>query len=201
MKHLKVKILIAAATAAVIGACLVGSTFATFSDKDSATNKFSVNNVTTEIVETFEETDVETSFKKEVAVKNTDVTDCLVRVRVNVTPASEENNIKVDGVTYAQWRDGHDENSTWYYNEEDGFFYYMGVLKAGDTTENLMSTVDVIDLDAMSDFKIIVYEESVQTAVYTEGTAIEYNKDNNKFETIDAIFNAYEAQSETEPTT
>ena len=198
MKHLKVKILIAAATAAVIGACLVGSTFATFTDEKHKTNEFSVNNVTTEIVETFEETDVATSFKKEVAVKNTDVTDCLVRVRVNVTPASEENNIKVDGVTYAQWRDGHDENSTWYYNEEDGFFYYMGVLKAGDTTENLMSTVDVIDLDAMSDFDIIVYEESVQTAVYTGQTSEKFD---GTFEKIDEIFNAYEAQSETEPTT
>ncbi len=201
MKHIKIKILIAALAAAAIGACVVGTTFATFTDKKSAENKFSLNDVTTEIVEKFEETDVETKFVKEVQVKNTGETDCLVRVRVNVNPVSDGENILIDGASYdaflASLTEGNE--SGWVYNANDGFIYYMDVLKSGDTTENLMSTVDVIDLDEMSDeFNIIVYEESVQTAVYTGDTAIKYD---GSFKGINDIFNAYEAQSETEPTT
>ena len=199
MKNLKVKVIIAAATAAVIGACFVGSTFAYFKDTKEATNNFSMHNVTTEIVENFEKVEgSDTSFTKEVAVKNTDVTDCLVRVRVNVTPATSESNIKIDNMTYDEFLASCTQNSDWYYNAEDGFFYYMDALSAGETTSNLMNTVDIIDADAMEDFDIIVYEESVQTAVYTGQTSVEFD---GTFETIDAIFNAYEAQSETEPTT
>ncbi len=196
MKNLKVKIIIAAATAAVIGACFVGSTFAIFTDTDEATNKFSRHNVTTEIVENFPEVDEgsDTSFTKEVAVKNTDVTDCLVRVRVNVTPATSESNIKIDDMTYDEFLASCTQNSDWYYyqdEEEVGFFYYMKALSKGETTSNLMNTVDIIDADAMEDFNIIVYEESVQTAVYTEDEPIIFD---GSFEKIDAIFNAYEAE-------
>lgn len=205
MKHIKIKILIAALAAAAIGACFVGSTFAQFKDvTDPIANEFSVRDVKTEIVEDFKKVS-DTSFDKVVQVTNTGEPDCLVRVRVNVTPVSETSNITIDGLSYdaflASLTAGNEKG--WVYNADDGFIYYMDVLKSGDTTKPLMNKVDVLDINAMENFDIIVYEESVQTAVYTEGEPIVYDGSFDGANGINAIFDAYEAQAAQtqEPTT
>lgn len=127
------------------------------------TNTFELGNVTTEIQEDFEKTDVDTVFKKEPVVTNTGENDCYVRARVTVSPQGQ---LDITG-----W-----DTTNWVYNEADGFYYYQKVLKAGadkaapeqdeagDSTTALFTTVSVKEdyVSTIEGFEVTVYQEAVQ---------------------------------------
>lgn len=52
------------------------------------------------------------------------------------------------------------------YNKNDGYYYYKKVLKKGETTPSLFTTVTIsknIPQDEIKKFDIIVYQESYQS--------------------------------------
>lgn len=191
MKKNKLNILFAAVCVAAIGACFTGSTFAQFTDEDSKNNVFTIADITTEIEENFEKV-TENQYVKTVKVANIGQTKCLVRVRVNITPDEQTSNIYVDGLNYYSWlqtfTDWNNE-SNWWYNQNDGFFYYKDILYINEETTNIMNRIDIIDTAKMNDFDIIIYEESVQTEVHGgNGSLIAYD---GTGDSIVSIFNVY----------
>ena len=161
----KSKITAALLMTVLVVAGSIGATLAYYSNETKVlSNQFTVANIDTDIVEEFKEIS-ETEYTKLVTVKNTGNAPCLVRVRVEVTPSSEEANIKIDDKTVADWKVKLGDD--WKY-KEDGFFYYTKALPEGVSTASLVNKVNIIDTDKMNDFDIIVYQEAVQTAVYKD---------------------------------
>ena len=92
----KSKITAALLMTVLVVAGSIGATLAYYSNETKVlSNQFTVANIDTDIVEEFKEIS-ETEYTKLVTVKNTGNAPCLVRVRVEVTPSSEEANIKID---------------------------------------------------------------------------------------------------------
>lgn len=102
------------------------------------------------------------SFKKEPYVTNTGNVDCYVRVKSVVSDSRVEADLSIDY-----------NNEDYEYNSEDGYWYYKNVLKPGESTEKLFTTVSIAE-DAddliLDGFDIYVYAESVQTI---EGKSME----------------------------
>lgn len=122
---------------------------------DTLENTFALGYVTTEIEETFEKTDIVTTFKKEPVVKNTGENDCYVRVRVTISPEEAVTifgDEQVFGGSKANWG---------YYN---GYYYYKTALKPGEKTTPLFNTVTIKNeyLDTIEGFEVTVYQEAVQ---------------------------------------
>ena len=188
-KKQQTKAILLLATSAVLVLLLAGVTFAYLHRETGAVvNTFSVGNVTTEI-------DEETPFPngsdltKEPYVTNTGKNDCIVRVRVSVSPVEL---FDVDGplaladdlensLQYP-FDDGDLLNSDWYYH--DGYFYYQDVLPAGGKTatpvfnrvtgvfdEDVKTVVEAVK--EAGNFQVTVYQEAVQSVVHKEdGTTI-----------------------------
>lgn len=105
--------------------------------------------------------------------------DCFIRAFVDFSDSRIKGKSKIsyDGINYYSWDDflkNLPEN--WIYIPESdtnlgGYFYYTKVLKPGDKTSELISSVktDFDNYDDISDFDIIVYAETVQTTD-TNGT-------------------------------
>lgn len=143
----------------LIGMITMGSTYAFYHQETELTNTFTVGEITTKIIEKFDK-----DGNKAPRVENTDVTDCIVRMRYDISP----NNAPITiGEINEKWE---------YYN--DGFYYYKDVLKAGKTTEPLFENYTITNAsqyvkDYGSNFQIILYQEAVQAEmVDDDGTTI-----------------------------
>jgi len=125
------------------------------SETGKLTNKFELGNVTTEIEEEFEKTQIVTTFKKEPIIRNTGKSDCYVRVRVTISP---EEAIVVVGDEEAF---GGTKTNWVYYN---GYYYYKTPIVPGEATTPLFNTVTVKDeyIDTIEGFEVTVYQEAVQ---------------------------------------
>lgn len=146
------------------------------------TNTFTVGDVTTKIEEEIET--IGTKIKKEPVIVNTGKNDCLVRVRVTVTPELKDIQDMIKGWNNETWTKG-----------EDGYYYYKGILKAGNNSKTTPLFTHIVGLtqedgsvkdeykDIINDLAINVYQESVQAIVYkADGTFIsaKENPDNAK---------------------
>ena len=172
-------------------AIMVTSTVGTLaylkSNSGTVVNTFTVGSVETEIDE-----DVDPSQNlKEVRVVNTGKNDCLVRMRVVISP--EKRGIAID-----------DYNSTKFTQKGD-FWYYNGVLKA--PTENeyyatpYLFTKYTIPAEFKDNFTITVYQEAVQAMVHlADGTKISAYDEDGKYNANNAamIWRAYDAGQVTE---
>ncbi len=167
-------------------AIMVTSTVGTLaylkSNSGTVVNTFTVGSVETEIDENVDPS----QNLKEVRVVNTGKNDCLVRMRVVISP--EKRGIAID-----------DYNSTKFTQKGD-FWYYNGVLKA--PTENeyyatpYLFTNYTIPAEFKDNFTITVYQEAVQAMVHlTDGTTISAYGENGKYNAENAarIWQAYDA--------
>lgn len=155
-KSRKIKLILLSVTGILICATGLVTLAMLLSKTDKLTNTFELGNVTTEIEEQFEKTDIATTFKKEPVVINTGENDCYVRVRVNASP---EEALNITG-----W-----DNENW---EKIGdYYYYKHVLKAadgkgsaGEKTTPLFREVSVKEeyIDTIEGFEVTVYQEAVQ---------------------------------------
>lgn len=152
----------------LLGLITVGATIAFLSTATSSlTNTFTKGSITTKLEE-----EVDTDGTKKPWVKNTGENDCLVRIRVSISPESAGQKIILENLG---------AGGKWKFNENDGFYYYQGILEPGKTTEPLFTKVTVpvageaADLSAdwsafleeYPDFTITVYHEACQTAIGT----------------------------------
>ena len=187
-KKQQTKAILLLATSAVLVLLLAGVTFAYLHRETGAlVNTFSVGNVTTEITEDDPKQDG-TDLTKEPIVKNTGANDCIVRVRVSVSPVA-----LFDGGGPLKLADDEKESlvypfvddvglNDWIYH--DGYFYYQGVLKPDDRTSPVFNKVTGVfkendsnqvidDVKEAGNFQVTVYQEAVQSVVHTEdGTTI-----------------------------
>ena len=103
------------------------------------------------------------SFTKKPYVTNKGNVDCYVRVKSKVSDSRVEKDITID---YNSSQDINDTSKEWYYNVQDGYYYYKNELKPGEKTEDLFTTVEISETadDLILDgFDIYLYAESVQT--------------------------------------
>ena len=145
------------------------------SDADTAENKLTVGGNRIELIEDFQppkELLPGTSFTKDVKVENVGPNDCYVRIKAVFTDSDMEKYCTVDFNT-----------TDYVYNSEDGFYYYKEILKSGETTPSLFTTVslsDSITAEEIKDFDILVYTESYQSEGFTDyASAWEYYARNN----------------------
>lgn len=148
MKKPIIRILLSVLLVAVVA---VGGTLAYLMASDSPLlNTFALAEVETEIKEPPSGTEAE----KNAGVKNTGESPVYVRARV-VVSGLEENQLTVIYNT-----------KDWQFNEDDNFYYYMGILPAqsgvGSETPALFTSVQVADtVPKEAEFSVDVYQESV----------------------------------------
>lgn len=157
-KTMKKKILILSVFAALV----IGTTqaFAYFTDMKQVVNPLDIGSVTTEIVEDFPDPgnpgpgDV---ICKRVAVRSTGKSDCYVRAQVLFSDSSMSD-ISTVNFNNSDWTSG-----------EDGWWYYLNVLKSGEVTPMLFDAITISE-DALDvqPFDVIVRQESHQAYGYTD---------------------------------
>lgn len=169
IKKLKFKIIIPFA----VVVCLVGVAITYAANQDhtgTITNNFTAGEITTEIEEHPEVADG--TIKKDPIVKNTGPNDALIRMRVNISPSNLKDYLEKN--QYIDWNE-----TDWYYNEEDQFWYYRYIVPSGGETNPLFTEIKgIVDKDnkvtdkfkeevgSLEDFQINLYQEAVQTKVY-----------------------------------
>lgn len=159
-----------------------GSTLAYMqTETDPLTNTFKAGEVTTEIEENPEVQG--STIKKDPKVVNLGPNDCIVRMRVTISP-KEIADFLSDPQHLAY-------DSSWA-KEHDGFWHYQHILpyvpgdKAASTTTPLFSEIHGLtdenghireEFKDLEDFQITLYQESVQAVVW--------DKDGNQYSAYD----------------
>ncbi len=153
----------------------VGMTLASWKISSPALNIISMGSVTGKIIEVFEEGQTvypASEINKEVRVKNTGSADVFARVKIDKAWGDQRDNdgllIKDTDLSTENIIINYNSNN-WLYNEEDGYYYYLGVLKPNNTTEPLFESfvVDGKTTDSSYNSKqadITVSMELVQAA-------------------------------------
>ncbi len=175
----------------------VGSTYAVVLSHtaNTVTNTFTIGSVETEIYE-----DTSSYGTKTVQVVNTGDSPCLIRVRVHVSPEDA-------GVTITGWDTEH-----WSTLQEDGYYYYLGVLSdkgenatyyatpalfTGYTVAGVDENGNVEDGTTVPDFSITVYQESIQYEATNEvGETLTVYDENGNFSLAQAkeLYALYESK-------
>lgn len=166
IKDIKTK-KIAFAAVALLVILTVGATMAYYAAETGVVrNFFKAGEISTEVDEVTE------GLKKELVVKNTGASACLVRIRVTATPEQ-----------YLQLKAGNpviDPDGRWM-DGGDGFWYYAAVLPSQGSTDNedgsKSFTVEYETTDAFSkldkseqsailaEMNVTVYQEAVQASI------------------------------------
>lgn len=171
---------------------VTGLTLAYYSDTTPVKeNTFTVGNVTTDIEETIDPS----KNQKEPYVVNSGKNDCLIRMRVTVSPDSSTSNLELSGGNKDLWKKRADEA-----NDKNAFFYYHDVVKPNEKTDPIFSNYRIIDKDKFVPFDITLYQEAVQAeAVDQEGNVISALDENGKFNEEEAkkIWDIYDASQNT----
>lgn len=171
---------------------VTGLTLAYYSDTTPVKeNTFTVGNVTTDIEETIDPS----KNQKEPYVVNSGKNDCLIRMRVTVSPDSSTSNLELSGGNKDLWKKRADEA-----NDKNAFFYYHDVVKPNEKTDPIFSNYRIIDKEKFVPFDITLYQEAVQAeAVDQEGNVIRALDENGKFNEEEAkkIWDIYGASQNT----
>ena len=152
-------------------ACIlcVGGISAYLISQDQKVNQVTVGECKIKVVEEFtppEELKPGISFTKDVKAVNLGPNDSYVRIKAVFTDGNMKNYCSVNYNT-----------TDFDYNEKDWYYYYKNVLKDGEKTPSLFTTVSIAQ-DApqaeLKDFDILVYTENYQSegfASYSEAWA------------------------------
>lgn len=159
----------------LVSAACVGLTLAYLKTNTGAlTNKFTIGEVTTVIEEDPKVN--ESTIEKDPKVVNLGPNDCLVRMRVTVSPKEIADYLEAGKhINY--------NTNKWTYNNNDGFWYYQGIVPFSTTDSSLNQTEELFTkvtgltdengqiVEAFQDvknFQITLYQESVQAVVWDE---------------------------------
>ena len=164
----KSKISLWASVLALVVVIGVGATLALMSSSSNAvTNSFTAADIDTEIEE------VLTNGDKQVSITNYGPSDAYVRARImvsgvnpaNVEIVAQEPTTVDPNTVYLVMKNPNlwvQENNA----AKDDFYYYLGVLGAGDSSENLLDKVVLgktlaENTDFLDTFSVTIYHESV----------------------------------------
>lgn len=168
--------------------CFIGyqATVAYLSDKESATNTFTVGNITTEIIEQLDDKEIQpnTTMKKIVSVKNTSKVPCFIRARITISPESllSTKQISLKSLNTSKWKEG-----------EDGFYYYQEIVTSQETTVPLFEGIHIGDLKEGDMFDVTIYQEAVQT----NGHYLDENGEKKEFSGLQEAWQVYDESSKT----
>lgn len=153
----------------------IGGTAAYMTAYDRAENMLAAGHNTTEIVEEFPNptpvpVDQDPKIKKKVWVSNYSPgeegfnVDCYVRLSLGYSNGDIGKAVILNDL----------DTENWVY-KEDGYYYYRHLLREGESTPPLFTgftvdsaRVDETYLEALPQFKIQIYEESVQAAGFAD---------------------------------
>lgn len=169
----KSKISLWASVLALVVVIGVGATLALMASPSNAvTNSFTAADIDTEIEE------VLTNGDKQVSIKNYGPSDAYVRARIMVSGVNPEN-VKIVSEEPAEGTVEANPNTVYLVmknptlwvqdtnaQEQDDFFYYLGVLAENQKSENLLDKVVLgdklaADKDFLDTFSVTIYHESV----------------------------------------
>lgn len=182
-------LIIIVAAALVFAAATAITVYAYLQNTVQKSNEFKIGEDKAEVTEAFTEPPemhMTDTFEKVVSVQNTGTSEEFVRVYLDFSDSRVRDKAKIvytkNGVSQeADWSGFlNDLPDDWHYVSETdtdgallgGYFYYGKILEAGETTPPLMNGVKTdftsydgdTNADNISDFDIVVYSESVQTA-------------------------------------
>jgi len=147
-----------------IATAAIWATYALLIDTDSVVNTFVAGENEIEIEEFFSpppELKPGTVIRKEPSVRNTGNLPVFVRVRADFTSSAAEDFCEPLDINLARG---------WTGKQADGYYYYEPILRPGQATPALFTTVKIkagTTPAQIKDFDIIVYAESVQAGTYT----------------------------------
>ena len=167
---MKKKIIAVCLIVALAATAVIGGTLAYFTDKDDATNTFTVGNVDIELTEPkWDSTgskDAKEVYPGEPLAKDPTVTNeganpCFVRIKVEGLDCLDPAGL----ITYrTDYEDGK-LGDNWV-KHTDGYFYYNKVLAVGETTDALFDQIviptDLTNGDATTLHNVVVTAEAVQ---------------------------------------
>ena len=169
------KILSIALAASLAVVAIAGSSLAYFTDKDEATNTFTIGNVDIVLSEpNWDKTGKEEAkemYPGEAVAKDPTVTNNGANpafVRIKITWPDD-----VTLFTRTDWQDG---ISTDWTLHTDGYYYYNTVLASGATTDALFDQIMLdpftVNGDAVTEKNIIVQAEAIQA----QGAAVQWER-------------------------
>lgn len=182
----KSKISLWASILALVVVIGIGATLALMSSSSNAvTNSFTAADIDTEIEETI------TDGNKMVSITNNGPSDAYVRARIMVSGVNPENVVVVNtepekGTVEANKVYLVMENPTLWVQDtaataKDDFYYYLGVLEAGDSSKNLLDKVvlgsNLQKEDFLDTFSVTIYHESVLAINQPESITVDVVKD------------------------
>ena len=178
----------------LIGALGVGATLAYFTDSATVSNVFTMGNVNAGLFETGIEDDEEVITEKglvfEDVLPGSDLAkdptvrieegsaNCYIRVKYELVAESEEFKGSL-GILKEQLDDQIvADNAKWYYNVNDGYFYYSDIMSAGNTA-TLFDTVTIPSVwgneSANQKFYMNIYAEAIQSDHLADGIIVSSN--------------------------
>lgn len=133
--------------------CLLaaGNTFAFWSQRVEHTNHLVADEIKAEVVENYKSSKPEQTVVKEVSFHNSGSTDAFVRIAYVETWEKEDTNKEKlilsnqadeTDIATKNWTDSF--NSQWQ-DGGDGWLYYNSILKAGESTDNILESVTFPD--------------------------------------------------------
>ncbi len=177
----------AVAIAGVAAVAVIGGSFAYFNQTLTVENPFDTSKYATELVETFNPEDGDNwqpgaTVNKDVQVDNTGDYDVLVRVKFDeswtrkgedaayVTNTGIESKAKqadaADGLVtgdYSIVQKNLLNSDKWFYNKNDGYYYYLANLAAGASTGTFLDSVKLLDDADMGKFSVKKYYTTAAT--------------------------------------
>lgn len=160
---------------------IIGGSLAYFNQTMTVENPFDTNKYSSELVETFSPEDGDNwqpgaTVNKDIQVKNTGDYDVIVRVKFDETwtrkgedsayvtntgiNASTSQTDTADGLVagdYSVVQKNLLNDEKWFYNTEDGYYYYLDNLEAGQDTGIFLDSVKLIDNADMGKYEVIKY--------------------------------------------
>jgi hypothetical protein len=152
-----------------------GGTIAAWTVQDDTVNKITIGSIKGLIIEEYVHAQTVmpgSTVEKVVSVKNTGNIDARIRVKIDKAWGASrdaEGNLIVDPslstdnilITF--------DTTNWYYEDADGYFYYIGVLPPGETTLTPLMREFTIDNDSGNEYDnkhadIVVHMECIQAA-------------------------------------
>lgn len=157
-KNRKIRILAIIIATIIILAIAIAYRYGYFTDKESKTNNINLGYNKIQVNENYTpplNIKKGISYTKEPYITNIGNVECYVRIKSVISDSRVAEYLSLDYNT---------ENYT--YNEDDGYWYYKNIVKPGERTESLFTTVSIAeeaDDIVLDGFDIYVYAESVQT--------------------------------------
>ncbi len=167
--------LIVIAVIAVFSVAKIGTSLAYFFADKNHESTYQLAVIDSKIDEEFKQESVG-RFLKNPKIQNIGKDDCIIRVRIEVTPSQQE--VLLEGL---------EGNEKWIFNQEDGYYYYQGVVAPNEKTTELFHHVVIQDVENMENFDIIVYNEAIQTVAYDDNKEMSSLDENGTYNQENAL--------------